>query len=166
VTIATADEFRAYVREMITAMPDPGPGPVVDKVLSNISAKEAKVALEVTLRDYVRELINEAARSARREPVLHHGDDGRVFVSKMVAASWLERTLATQLHAGDRWRFLRDCGVTDLEAAAVSRESQADALRVEADRWRRLAAALAEHSCAIVAELPEQTLREILGGTP
>lgn len=162
-TIRDGDEFRALAREIIDASGDPDPSVVAEKLLGQLSAADCKIALCVTLTDWLRTFRAQHDRAVMAR--------GVVTGSRSVGPSkvrhvrdWVAAVLAQSKFTGDEWKRLGECDESDLRGMATVRRDQAARNAAEADRWESLADAMAEHRWATVAKVPPAELERLLGG--
>lgn len=138
------------------------PGVLADTVLGRIEPGDYRAALKTLLRSYVRTTLN-ADRSvpvpAPSGTVPSQRASGYVTAIRDGArTAWL----MSRVHGAHGWKLLRDCDSEDLAAAAQERRDLAASNAATAARYEKLAALLAEHDAATVAELPDDVLQDIL----
>jgi hypothetical protein len=160
-TITTTEEFRAYARQILNDTPDPNPAIATDKILGELSAEECKVALWLTLPDWLRNCARTADHQIRRsEPGTEPVAPGSSAKRRLIAADWAAK-LNTRLRVGESYKFLRDCTAADLTAAARIRFDLAEANRVEAERWAATAELMVSRKYATVADVKPAEFRSI-----
>jgi hypothetical protein len=63
---------------------------------------------------------------------------------------------------GREWKFLGDCTRDDCLTLVDNRRRKASELETEAERYQRVADAMAEYGAETVRQLPREALREVL----
>lgn len=149
--------LRRHVEDVLASGSEPDPGRVAAQVIAGLSDADLRIALAVTLPDYIRNVAGSMAVRARKP-------QPRTLTTPQRIASWYASILASRTYTGSEWKFLRDCTADDLHGAAAERYRAATATKSEADRLTTLADLLEELGAETVAEVPEPELRRVLGG--
>ncbi len=76
---------------------------------------------------------------------------GRVALMR----GWVAEQMRARVHVGAEWKLLRDCTLEDLAFAAAQRREIAARTEAEAERYDRLAKAVADAGAATVADIDE-----------
>ena len=171
-SIKTAAEFRALARSIIESSASPEPSVVADKLLGELSATECRIALAVTLTDWVRVYSATLARAhrsidpdrtepAERDP-LTGKPVGHARMRRIRATDWHAAALSERLLSPSGWKFLRDCTWQDLTEVAEARRVAAAKCEATAEKWQALADLMKRKKYATAAEVPVDALREIL----
>ncbi len=164
---------RAVLAESDTVNPDDLAG----EVLARIPRQERARALKQALPQFVRAESRRSGGSFAL-PADPPGGQGHIDTQTSPAAGgrtssrstkvagirdWFEQVKRQRINVGDGYRFLAECTIPDLEAAAAIREDHARATHNRAVQLRAIAALMSEHGAATVADLPDAVLRPVLG---
>jgi hypothetical protein len=161
--ITTTEALRAMIRKLAAETPDPAI--ITGRILDGLTADEARVVVAATLHDYVRRAISAGTPAAAVQT--YATASGVRTASRKVAAvrDWVARELAAPVctdEASRAWKFLADCTVDDLTAAAAIRHRKAAQNAAEAERFEALAKAVEHADVATVGELPADALEAAL----
>ncbi len=159
---------RSLILAIAAGTGETDPAVIGEKAAAETTAAELRGFYTHVMRDYAREVLTQhrtwqGAASASATPAAPGKGQSRAV---QVRDAW-RRLLDARMHVGgeERWLFLRDCTRDHLLFCVQERKEQAAAMLGAADRYQRLADALAEHKRAkIVADLPNSVLAKILGG--
>lgn len=153
--VATEFSLRMRIKQIMAASLVADPKQIAEEVLGTISTGEAVAALTECLPDFVR--------------IIVHSERQRTPATKGPAKSWktegakayAEKLLRQRVDIsgnGTGWKFLAECDEDDCISVAEKRRQQATDLEDMAAWFEKVAATLAEHKAATVAELPESVL--------
>lgn len=157
-------DLRADIRRVLDATSLVDPGEVADKVAESIPAKALRAALRVTLRSYVRVVMNEQRHSSDSAGGHTGSVAGRSTKVRAIRDGW-QRQLDSRVHVGEsKWKFLGDCTYENLQTIAAERDWHVTRNQAWARYYRDLASLLTEHDVATVRDLPAQVLMPALGG--
>lgn len=145
------------------------PGELAYIVFDLLRPEDYAEAVQAMLRSYVRDVIRQGRNAPSPVPAGTRelvGSAPQVFrpSSKVtgIRNEW-RRQLDGRTHiGGHKWKFLRDCTYEDLTSAADERRRLAAENTASARRYEKFAAVLSEHDAAVLGDLPDQILRELL----
>lgn len=156
----------ALVHAALAARPDlSSPYEISDYVLSQMDARVREAALRVAFPHYVRLLIQrermrpiagEESVHSRRES--HGGSDASSPRWRAVRAS----VFAQRVCPGGEWKSLGDCSPEDVLLLVDERTEHARRVVAVAKKYKRLHRLMASRGVAIVSELAESEVEEIL----
>lgn len=160
-SIPKESEFnlRLTIRAVLAETDEPDPGVISGLVFAAISRKDQAVALEQSLRHFVRQVITEQRAHTPAPPTPAKARSWKV---QAIRANW-ERMLAQRVYSAGGWKLLRDCTRDDLLFAAAERRENAARSIAVAERYDALADLLASHGVAAVGDLPADAHRVALG---
>lgn len=141
------------------------PGELAELLFQSLDPRDYADALRQTLRGYVRVTVNNLDR--RQEPVatapaVRRAPTRSSYVEAMQAGVWRQRLEAGFPGVDGTWKLLRDFTLADCEAAAAEYQRRA-VQEVSRSKWfNKIALAVGEQGVDTVADLPEDTLRDLL----
>lgn len=160
----SAIDLRAMVREIADGSSLRGPREIAAKVAENVPAKQVRAALAEALVAYVREELTRARAVPAAPAPAGNRNSGRSSKVAAIREAW-RRTLAGQFHVGEgRWARLAECSYEQVAFLAAERRDQAARNAAMAAVFERLATAMRTHGAAVVGDVPDETLAEILSG--
>jgi hypothetical protein len=164
-------DLRRLVREVMDSSTLADPHAIADEVYQRIPKSMIAVALQVTLKAFVRQVVSESRHrmSPSRVPVPNATVGGSGFSAKRAGiAEWWQRALRDRVEVGGsgkrEWKMLGECTADDLERAAAFREQQAERNKSVARMYRAWARTLNERGVQQMRELPPEVLQQNLAG--
>lgn len=158
--IRSASQFRIYAQSIIDGLSEADPSVAAEKILTELNDAECRVALTLTLTDWLR------TRSRTLGNKLRHSGPAKPqqpSARRAIQRDWWQDVLSTTLSVGTGYKFLRDCTNDDLFAAAEIRYDIAAANGVEANKWKATAELMQERKYATVADMSADEWRHIWG---
>lgn len=164
-------DLRSLIRVTAEGSTSPDPAVITRDVMQKIDDEDRDVALYQALRMSV-QLVMAASRHSinpghHRRAVNPWVGGGQGPISHKVAQirdHW-KKVLRDPINLGPHeWKFLKDCTSGDLKYAADVRDKKAVENALRAQQYRDLEKVVIYHKAATVGELPEDVLRETLGG--
>lgn len=157
-------DLRAMIREVADGSSLRGPREIAAKVAENVPAKNLRAALAEALVAYVREELTRLRAVPTSTAAPGNRNSGRSSKVAAIREAW-RRTLAGQFHVGKgRWEKLADCTYEQVAFLATERREQAERNAAAAAVFERLGEAMRKARAAVVADMPDETLAEILSG--
>lgn len=132
------------------------PHRIAEDLIAAMSLTDARIALAVTLPDYIRKSI---ART-RQHGVPITSSKRWDNVAELHASGELT-LLRVRVFALGEWKFLGDCTRDDVQALADDRDAEAAANAAAAERFRRLLAAMKRGKAPVVSDVRPDLLRKI-----
>jgi len=149
--------LRALVRQVIDETDLTSPDEILNKVVEMVPKQHLREALRQALRDHVK---NEITRT-NVAPMTPAGPSPKVAA---IRDSW-RKALRDRISVGPNdWMMLGDCSYEHLMYAAEERYEHARLNQAKGDWFTSLAEAVQDNGVDRVSDLPETTLRELLGG--
>lgn len=158
--------LHSIVRRLADENPEvANPGDLADLVFASLDPGDYADAVRAMLRQYVRTIMNESRRAPAvlfQAPVLETvPPQPRSRKVTGIRESWRAR-LAERYCGANGWKLLRDCTQDDVAAIVAERTELAKANAMEAQRFEKIAALLREHGAAVVGDLPDAVLADVL----
>lgn len=153
----TAFNINALAREVLHESVSPDPGIMAEDLVARIPAAAYRDALVSLARSLMREMVR-AQRSQTNGGAPATG-------SRKVAAArdaWKRLLDTPEFVPSVGWLFLRDATWRQVLEMSRMRDEKASELRAAAGRYARLAGAMKNSGAAKVADLPDDTLAELL----
>lgn len=146
------------------------PGDLAEAVFAALDPADHAEALRQTLRGYVRVTVNNHERRALEpeavlpvpEVPVRRSRARSGYVEAMQAGVWRSRLEHRYPGAEGAWKLLRDFTLADCEAAVAEYGRRAVQEASRSDWFNKISRAVEEHRAGTVADLPEDTLKDLL----
>lgn len=153
--------LKELIRETIDETSLVDPGEIAEAVAARLHARDLRDAVDVMLRDYVRVFLHSYRPPVPDEIV----PSGRSQKGELIRAGLWRATLGMRVHVGEQtWRLLGECSVADLKFAAEQRRDKARENEARSRIFDGIAALVESHDVATVADLPDDVLKDAVGG--
>lgn len=168
--MADTFDLNELVHRVIAFSDHADPGSATAEVLAQIPDESVRDALELTLREYVRQRFPRLSRMsdpAENETMVPSGRPVNASWKRDAIREGWQRVLRDRVHVGpdsSAWKFLGDCTTQDLAYAASERRSLAAGMVVAAQQYEHLANLLTLHSVTAVKDLDSGVLAGVLDG--
>lgn len=172
--------LRALVRRVLDESSAPDPGSIAALVLEQISEKNLRAALAVTLPDYVRHVMGSerqvsfgfppSAPETVQTPVQTQETNAPAYHSRRTSLRQsYSREMRQRLHVGPTakdYKMFGLCGIPDLTFAVAERRDTAARTLAMAEWYGQVIERPEKHDVACVQELPPSVLAELFGVRP
>lgn len=166
--------LRGLIRDLCASTDLTDPRDLAASAVRRLADDELRAELDAAAVSTAREVLSvlRASSIATDDPAgrstsdTQSGSAGRVpsqHGRTALIRNWVAEQMRARLHVEGQWKLLRDCTLADLAFAAQERRQIAAATAAEAERYDRLAKAVADSGADSVGDLDEATFAEAWG---
>lgn len=152
-------KLRHVVREVLATSLLTEPADLANEVMRRLDAKDYGVALEQAMPVFVRQVLSEDRQNTCIRPSIT--PSGSIKVAA-IRDNW-KAALRDRIKTDEGMKFLGDCTVANLQAAANLRDEMAERNRAKAAQYRVLIAELMDAGVDRVKDLPAQRMMLVFG---